>query len=140
MKLGLVVSEFNREVTREMEERAVERAEELGVEVEKLTVPGAYDTPLAAKRLCENDEIDAVATAGAVIEGDTDHDAVVSEAAAEALTRLSLEHDKPVTLGIAGPGMSAAEARERLDYGARAVESAVEMVRSLETERDTDSN
>ncbi len=132
MKLGLVVSEFNREVTSEMEERAVEKADELGVEVETVRVPGAYDTPLAAKRFCERDDIDAVATAGAVVEGDTDHDRLVTETAADALTRLSLDHDKPVALGIAGPGMSAAEARERTDYGARAVESAVEMVRTLD--------
>jgi len=59
---------------------------------------------------------------------------VVAETAADALTRLSLKHDKPVTLGIAGPGMSAAEARERLDYGARAVESAVEMLDALPDE------
>jgi 6,7-dimethyl-8-ribityllumazine synthase len=132
MKIGLVVSEFNREVTREMEERALEKAEELGVEVETVRVPGAYDTPLAAKRMCERDGIDAVATAGAVVTGDTDHDRVVTDTAADALTRLSLEHDTPVTLGIAGPGMSAAEARERVDYGARAVESAVEMVRKFD--------
>ncbi|MCX2818452.1 6,7-dimethyl-8-ribityllumazine synthase [Haladaptatus sp. F3-133] len=132
MKIGLVVSEFNTEVTHEMEERAVEKADELGVEVITVRVPGAYDAPLAVKRLCERDGTDAVATAGAVVTGDTDHDAVVTETAAEALTRLSLEHDKPVTLGVAGPGMSGAEARERLDYGARAVESAVEMVRTLE--------
>jgi len=132
MKIGLVVSRFNREVTREMEERAIEKADELGVEVEKVRVPGAYDSPLAAKRLCERDDIDAVATAGVVVTGDTEHDRVVTEKAAEALTRLSLEHDKPVTLGIAGPGMSAAEARERVEYGARAVESAAEMVEALD--------
>jgi 6,7-dimethyl-8-ribityllumazine synthase len=132
MKIGLVVSRFNREVTREMEERAVDKADELGVKVEAVRVPGAYDTPFAAKRLCERDDIDAVATAGAVVTGDTDHDAVVTETAAEALTRVSLEHDKPVTLGIAGPGMSGAEARERADYGARAVESAVELLEALD--------
>jgi 6,7-dimethyl-8-ribityllumazine synthase len=136
MKIGLVVSRFNREVTREMEDRAAEKAEELGVEVEKVRVPGAYDTPLAAKRLCERDDIDAVATAGAVVTGDTDHDSVVTEAAADALTRLSLEYDKPVTLGVAGPGMSAAEARERVDYGARAVESAAELLDALDGIRD----
>ena len=136
MKIGLVVSRFNSEVTDEMEERAVEKAEELGVEVETVRVPGAYDTPLAAKRLCERDDIDAVATAGAVVTGDTDHDSVVTDTAAEALTRVSLEHDKPVTLGIAGPGMSAAEARERVDYGARAVESAVELLNAVDGIRD----
>ena len=136
MKIGLVVSRFNREVTREMEDRAAEKAEELGVEVEKVRVPGAYDTPLAAKRLCERDDIDAVATAGAVVTGDTDHDSVVTEAAADALTRLSLEYDKPVTLGVAGPGMSGSEARERVDYGARAVESAVELLDALDGIRD----
>jgi len=132
MKIGLVVSEFNRELTSEMEELAKETAEELGADVaEVVHVPGAYDSPLAAKRLAERDEIDAVAVVGAVVKGDTTHDEVVVDCAASALTEVSLETDTPVTLGIAGPGMSAAEARERVEYGERAVESAVELVRNL---------
>ncbi|MDY6780092.1 MAG: 6,7-dimethyl-8-ribityllumazine synthase [Halobacteria archaeon] len=130
--LGLVVSEFNREITREMEERAEEHAGSLGAEVvEKVHVPGAYDSPLAAKRLCELDEVDAVVVLGVVIEGETDHDEVVVESAASKLTDVAVEHDKPVTLGISGPGMTRAQAYERVVYAERAVESAVEMVDAL---------
>jgi 6,7-dimethyl-8-ribityllumazine synthase len=132
MKIGLVVSEFNRKLTSEMEELAHDTADELGVEIaEEVHVPGAYDSPLAAKRLAERDSIDAVAVVGTVVKGDTAHDEVVVGSAASALTDVSLETDTPITLGIAGPGMSGAEARERVEYGERAVNSAVKLIRNL---------
>lgn len=126
--MGLVVSEFNREITREMEELARETAEELGASVvDTVYVPGTYDMPLAVKSLLERGDVDAVVTVGVVIEGDTLHDEVIVEAVAPKLVDLSLEYDKPVSLGVSGPGMSADEARARLDYAERAVESAVEL-------------
>ncbi|WP_456471778.1 6,7-dimethyl-8-ribityllumazine synthase, partial [Methanocaldococcus sp.] len=42
-----------------------------------------------------------------------------------------LQYDKPVTLGISGPGMTRLQAEERIDYGKRAVEAAVKMVKRL---------
>lgn len=132
MKIALVVSEFNRGLTREMEDLAHDRADELEVEVvDTVHVPGAYDSPLAAKQLAERDDVDAVAVLGMVVKGDTDHDHVVVDSAAKALTDVSLQTDTPVTLGVAGPGMTAEEARERVDYGARAVEAAVELAETL---------
>lgn len=132
MKIALVVSEFNRELTRRMEDLAREKASALGVDVaDTVQVPGAYDSPLAAKQLAERDAVDAVAVLGMVVKGDTDHDEVVVDSAAKALTEVSLETETPVTLGIAGPGMTADEARERVDYGARAVEAAVELAETL---------
>ncbi|MFC6729780.1 6,7-dimethyl-8-ribityllumazine synthase, partial [Natronoarchaeum mannanilyticum] len=96
------------------------------------SVPGAYDAPLAADRLARRDDVDAVATVGAIITGDTDHDQVIADAAARQLSEVSLDRDKPVTLGIIGPGMSADEARARTDKGAIAVESAIDLVTELE--------
>jgi len=130
--LGLVVSRFNREVTEQMEERAREAAADRDAEiVETLRVPGAYDSPLAADRLARREEIDAVAVVGTVVTGDTDHDRVIADAAAQGLTDVSLDRDTPVTFGVSGPGMSGAEARERVDKGAEAVNAAVEMVQAL---------
>ena len=130
--LGLVVARFNREVTEAMEEAAREAAADRGATVEATVhVPGAYDTPLAADRLARREGIDAVAAVGAIVTGDTDHDRVIGDAAARGLTEVSLERDVPVTLGITGPGMDAEEARERDDYGARAVESAIDLVEEL---------
>lgn len=134
MKLGLVVATFDKDrpITREMESHARNAAEEAGVDaIETVEVPGSYDTPLAADRLARREEIDAVAVVGAIVTGDTDHDRVIADAAARGLTDVALERDTPVTFGVTGPGMSQAEAAERVEYGATAVQSAVEMVGAL---------
>jgi len=94
-------------------------------------VPGAYDMPLAIKRMLQSEGIDAVVTIGCVIEGATQHDEIVVQHAARKIIDLSLEYDKPVALGISGPGMTRMEATERIDYARRAVESAVKMVQRL---------
>ena len=130
--LGLVVAQFNSAVTSEMraaaENAAVERDATLS---EVLEVPGAYDTPLAADRLARREDIDAVAVIGAIVTGDTDHDRVIADAAAQGLTDVSLDRDTPVTFGVSGPGMSGAEARERKYKGAEAVNAAVDLVEVL---------
>ncbi|MDL5363709.1 6,7-dimethyl-8-ribityllumazine synthase [Halalkalicoccus sp. NIPERK01] len=130
--LGLVVAQFNRSVTEEMAETARDAAEERGAEVaETLRVPGAYDSPLAADRLARREGIDAVAVVGAIVTGDTEHDRVIAQSAADALTRVSLDRDLPVTFGVSGPGMSGAEARERVGKGAEAVDAAIDLVEEL---------
>ena len=132
VRLGLVVAEFNRDVTEEMEAAAMARADELGVEVvETVHVPGAYDSPLAADRLARRDDVDAVTVVGAIKSVDTDHDQVIGNAMAQGLTDVSLDRDTPVTLGVTGPGMSMDEARARTDYGAAALDGAVDLVEEL---------
>jgi 6,7-dimethyl-8-ribityllumazine synthase len=130
--LGLVVAEFNRSVTEPMEAEARERADDLGAEVvATVSVPGAYDAPLAADRLARHADIDAVAVLGAIVTGDTEHDRVIGDATAERLSAVALKRDTPVTFGVTGPGMSGAEARERTAKGGEAVESAVSLVSEL---------
>ena len=127
--VGLVVAQFNSSVTTEMQAAAEEAAADRDVEiVDTLEVPGAYDSPLAADRLARREDVDAVAVIGAIVTGDTDHDRVIADAAAQGLTDVSLDRDTPVAFGVSGPGMSAAEARERVDKGAEAVNAAVDMV------------
>jgi len=128
MRLGIVVSEFNYDINQMMLERAEEHAEFLGAEVEEvLRVPGVFDMPLGVKKLLENDDIDGVVTLGTVIKGETKHDETVMSQAARKITDLELEYDKPVSLGITGPGMSRMQAEERIERAKNAVESAVKM-------------
>lgn len=130
--IGLVVSRFNRPITERMEEAATRAAEERGATIVATTrVPGAYDTPLAADRLARRPDVEAVAVVGAIVTGDTGHDQVIADAAAQGLTDVSLSRDTPVTFGVTGPGMTAEEANDRVDYGADAVESAIDMVEAL---------
>ncbi|ELZ93614.1 6,7-dimethyl-8-ribityllumazine synthase [Haloferax sulfurifontis] len=132
VSLGLVVARFNSSVTEQMEEAARDAAAERDAEVvETIQVPGAYDSPLAADRLARRDDVDAVAVVGAIVTGDTDHDRVIADATAKSLTEVSLDRDKPVSFGVSGPGMSGAEARERVSKGAEAVYAATDMVEAL---------
>jgi 6,7-dimethyl-8-ribityllumazine synthase len=131
--IGAVVAEFNFDLTKMMLELAKEEAKVLNAEVTKvIIVPGVFDMPLAIKKLLEKDDIDAVITLGAVIEGATDHDQIVAQQASRKITDLSLDYNKPVALGISGPGMTRLDAHKRIDYGKKAVEAAVKMCMRLE--------
>ncbi|SFG03007.1 6,7-dimethyl-8-ribityllumazine synthase [Halopelagius inordinatus] len=130
--LGLVVAQFNSSVTEQMEQAARDAAAERDADVvDVLYVPGAYDSPLAADRLARRQDVEAVAVVGAIVTGDTDHDRVIADAAAQGLTDVSVDRDVPVTFGVSGPGQSGAEARERVGKGAEAVNAAVDMVEVL---------
>ena len=133
-QIGLVVAQFDKvgSIIDEMEAAAREAARERDAEiVATVEVPGSYDTPLAADRLARREDVDAVAVLGAIVTGDTDHDEVIADAAAQGLTDVSLDRDTPVAFGVIGPGMSAAEAKARSEYGATAVESALDLVEAL---------
>lgn len=131
VRLALVVSEFNYDVTRIMEEKAVSHAKFLGAEVVAIyRVPGSFDSPLAVAQLLARDNVDAVAVLGAVIQGETKHDEVVAHQAARKILDLAVQYGKPATLGIIGPGATRMQALERAEeYARRAVEAAVKMAR-----------
>ncbi len=132
IKLGFVVSEFNRDLTSQMEILGKEHAAFLGASVDKvLYVPGVFDMPLAVRKLAQDKDIDAVVTIGCVIQGATKHDEIVIQHASRKIADLALEYGKPVTLGISGPGMNRLDAFERVEYAKRAVEAAVKMIRML---------
>jgi 6,7-dimethyl-8-ribityllumazine synthase len=131
-RIGIVCSEYNYDLTMMMLERAKEHAKFLDVDVAKvITVPGVFDIPLAVKSLLKDDSIDAAVTIGAVIEGETEHDEVVIGQAARKITDLAVEYEKPVGLGITGPGMSRLQAEDRIERAKDAVEAVVKQLKAL---------
>lgn len=132
MNIGIVVSEFNFDITMMMLERAKEHAKFLGANVtEVVTVPGVFDMPLVIKKLLQKKNIDGVVTLGAVIEGETEHDQVVIQHTCRKITDLSVEYEKPVSLGITGPGMSRLQAEDRIERAKNAVESVVKLYKRM---------
>ena len=130
--LALVVAQFYDELADEMEKQAHEYASERDAKVaESVPIPGVYDAPLAVDRLARQAEIEAIAVLGTVVTGDTDHDQVVVHTTAQRLAGVSLKQDTPIAFGVNGPNLSAAEARERVDYGANAVNVALDLVEDL---------
>lgn len=141
VRLAIVVAEFNYDVTYLMLQKALEHAEFLGAQVGYVVkVPGSFEIPLAVKELLKKNDVDAVVTLGAIIQGETKHDEVVAQQSSRKILDLSVEYGKPVTLGIIGPGATRTQALERVeDYARRAVEAAVKMCGRLKKLRGVES-
>jgi 6,7-dimethyl-8-ribityllumazine synthase len=130
-RIGIVVSQFNYEITGEMSSKAQQRAQELGLEVVKvIEVPGSFEIPLAVQDLMENSQIDAVVALGTIIKGGTDHDMVIGHAIANKLLDLSLKFKKPVSLGVSGPNLTWQQSEKRImEYALRSVDSVAKMLK-----------
>ena len=131
-RIGLVVSDFNYDITSLMHKKAEEQSELLGFEHESIRVPGVFDMPLAVKALLKKKNIDGVALIGAVIKGETKHDELVINQSIRKIVDMSTEYEKPVTIGIIGPGAEHDQAVARIEeYSSRAVESLAKLLRAL---------
>ena len=132
IRIGAVVSEFNYDITMVMLERAKEHAKFLGVEItEVMQVPGVFDMGLPVKKMIQKKNIDGIVAIGAVIEGETGHDDIVIQHATRKIADLAVEYDKPVGLGISGPGMTRLQAEERIERAKSAVEAVVKLHKRL---------
>lgn len=134
MRVAIVVSRFNGEVTGRMLEVALEKAGRMDLEVPfTCGVPGSYDMPVVVDALLRKEEVDAVAVLGAIVKGQTKHDEVIAQATAASLQRLAVRYGKPVALGITGPGMSERQAYARIrPVAERAIEAAAAVHGELE--------
>jgi 6,7-dimethyl-8-ribityllumazine synthase len=135
MRLAIVAGRFNDDVTMLLLDGAVEALRGHGLDpatVPVVWVPGAFEIPLAAKRLAESGEHDAVICLGAVIRGDTPHFEYVAGACASGISRIALDTGVPIAFGVlttddreqAFARTGGAEGNK----GAEAAATAVEMV------------
>lgn len=102
-KFGIVVSEWNEEVTEALYSGAVSTLLELGVvreHIERMNVPGSFELSLGAQWMAKRNDIDAVITLGCVIQGETRHFDFICQACADGITNVSLKYDKPVIFGV----------------------------------------
>jgi 6,7-dimethyl-8-ribityllumazine synthase len=134
LNIAVVVSEFNKEVTSRMLSVAQEKANLMKLKiVYTCNVLGAFDMPIIVDALLKKKNVDGVVTLGAIIKGQTKHDEVISHATAKSLTDLSIKYQKPVSLGISGPGMQERHAYARIrPVAEHAVEAVVKISKELE--------
>ena len=138
VRIGVVVSEFNREITLAMLDNAKKQAKKMDAIISYVCyVPGSYDMPIMVQELLKKKDVDAAVTLGAVIKGETTHDEIVAENAARLIADLSVKHGKPVALGITGPNMTFKQAKNRSEIvPIRAVISAVKLVNRIKKVRE----
>ena len=127
--VGVVVARFNGELTGALLSRALDELERAGVGREAVTVipvPGAFELPLAAMALAKTRRYSCIVALGAVIRGETPHFEYVASEAASGLQLAGLETGVPVAFGVLTTE-DEEQARARLDRGAEAARTALEM-------------
>ena len=127
--VGVVVARFNGEITGELLASALDELERAGVGREAVTVvpvPGAFELPLAAMALAKTRRYACIVALGAVIRGETAHFEYIASEAASGLQLAGIETGVPVAFGVLTVE-NEQQARERLDKGAEAARTALEM-------------
>ncbi len=137
-RYALVVARFNAFVVESLLAGAIDTLKRHGIKDEDITVyrvPGAWELPLAVKRVAATKKFDAVVALGAVIRGGTAHFEYVAGEAAKGLASVGLNADLPVIFGVLTVD-SIEQAIERSgtkagNKGAEAAAGAIEMVSLL---------
>lgn len=102
-KFGIIASRFNDFITARLLDGAIDALIRSGAEDKDITilkVPGAFEIPLAAKKMLKYGTYDAIICIGAVIRGATSHYDYVCAEVSKGIATVSLEADIPVMFGI----------------------------------------
>ncbi len=138
LRVGLACAMFNGNITTRLLDGALEGLALAAVEANDVTVlwvPGAFELPLAARRLATSG-LDAVVCLGAVVRGETAHFEYVAGECAAGLARVALETGVPVVLGVqTTENLTQALERSRPDETNRGREAALSAVHLASTLR-----
>lgn len=134
--IGIVVAEWNSEITESLFDGAYETLLKAGVQkqnIRRITVPGSYELSFGSQLLAQREDIQAVISLGCVIQGDTPHFDYICQAVAHGITTVSLKYNKPVIFGV----LTALTHQQALDraggkHGNKGDEAAVTVLKMLE--------
>ena len=125
-KIAIVCGSFHKQQIEKMLEYAKEEASNHNFEVsDVIWVPGAMEVPLALDRALEHEDIVGAACLGIIEKGSTQHGLAMGQAVIKSIIELQLVHEKPIGLGIIGPGAEEHHIEPRMEPHARAAVSAI---------------
>ena len=130
-RYGVVVADWNSQVTYKLLEGAVSALEDNGaIDITVTHVPGTFELTFAAKRLMQTDKYSAIIVLGCVIQGDTPHFDYVCGGVTQGITALNLEGKCPVIFGVLTT-LSLEQALDRAGgkLGNKGVEGAITAIR-----------
>jgi len=135
-RVGIVVSEWNSEITNALRDGAIEVLRAAGIPDEGVVVhdvPGAFELPLGAQWLLNAPQpCDAVIAVGAVIRGETAHFDYVCQAASQGVLRVGLDSGKPAIFCVlTDDTIEQSRARSGGVLGNKGVEAAVACLKML---------
>lgn len=134
-KIGLVVSEWNSEITEALFDGAELALLDCKVEkknIIRLNVPGSFELPLGCKRMILEEKVDAVVAIGSVIQGETKHFDFVCSATAQGIMDLNLQLDIPVIFCVLTDNtFQQAKDRSGGKHGNKGAEAAIAAIKMV---------
>ena len=103
MRFGVVVSEWNEQITQSLLNGVVETLKQYGVKDEKIiikSVPGSFELVFGAAQLAKSGLVDGIIAIGCVIRGDTPHFDYICSGATQGIVDLNLHGNMPVVYGL----------------------------------------
>ncbi|MDP2336480.1 MAG: 6,7-dimethyl-8-ribityllumazine synthase [Bacteroidota bacterium] len=103
MKFGIVVAEWNYEITGALAQGAVDTLKKHGARDENISikhVPGTFELTLGAQYLAEFSNVDAILVLGCVIQGETRHFDFICAGVTQGITSLNIKYNKPFIFGV----------------------------------------
>lgn len=103
MRFGVVVSDWNREITWALLDGAISTLKKHGATDNNIVVkhvPGSFELTLGAQFLAEYDDLDAVICLGCVIQGETPHFDYICQGVTQGITQLNMEYNLPFIFGV----------------------------------------
>ncbi|MEM7297005.1 MAG: 6,7-dimethyl-8-ribityllumazine synthase [Bacteroidota bacterium] len=135
-KFGIVVSEWNEQVTEALYSGAYQTLINAGADrdkIERMNVPGTFELSLGGQWIAERKDVDAVICLGCVIQGETRHFDFICDAVANGITNVSLKYNKPVIFGVLTPDtMKQALDRAGGKHGNKGDEAAATAIKMLQ--------
>ena len=136
MSVGIVVAEWNRNITEKLLEGACNTLERHGMKPEKIyvqRVPGSFELTYGAKMMAEKLDVDAVIVLGCVVRGDTPHFDYVCSGVTQGITELNVKYDIPFIFGLlTTDNMQQSEDRAGGKYGNKGDEAAVTAIKMID--------
>ncbi len=131
-RFAIVVSRWNDFLTSKLVEGSLDALERLGADeksIEIFKVPGSFELPLIAKKVCESKKFDAVICLGVVIRGQTPHFDYVAGEAAKGIGQVGMQFGLPVMFGvITADTLEQAIDRSGVKFGNKGFEAAMSAV------------
>jgi 6,7-dimethyl-8-ribityllumazine synthase len=103
MKFGVIVSEWNTEITEALFNGVNETLLKYGARIEDIVrrnVPGSFELTLGAQLMANRNEFDAIICLGVVIQGETKHFDFICDAVGHGITKLNIKYNLPVIFGV----------------------------------------
>lgn len=144
MRFGIVVSEWNPEITNALYQGAFDTLTKYGAKPNNIVreyVPGSFELTLGAQLMAMRHEFDAVICLGCVIQGETRHFDFICQAVAQGITNLNIEYNLPIIFGVLTPDtMQQAIDRAGGKHGNKGDEAAVTAIKMVALQRKLDDS